>query len=139
MSTKSIPLTQLHIRSPGPSTLKSTADVTLSFLLEDTGVVQSLSHVGLFATPWTAARQASLSFTIPRSLLKFMSIELVMISNHVILCHPLLLLYSVNLHIKWPKYWSFSISPSKEYSGLISFRIDWFDLPAVHGTVKSPL
>ena len=70
-----------------------------------------------------------------------MSIELVMISNHVILCHPLLLLHSVNLHIKWPKYWSFSfsISPSNEYSGLFSFRIDWFDLLAVQGTVKSPL
>ena len=112
--------------------------------------VQSLSHVQLFATPWTAAHQASLSFTISQSLLKLMSIELVMPSNHLILC-PLLLplifpsirVFSNEsvLHIKWPKYWSFSfsISPSNEYSGLISFRIDWFDLLAVQGTLKNLL
>ena len=115
-------------------------------------VIQSLSHVRLFVTPGTAAHQASLSFTISRSLLKLMSIESVMPSNHLTLYHPLLLLPSIfssirvfsfesALHIRWPKYWSFSfsISPSKEYSGLISFRIDWFDLLAVQGTLKSHL
>ena len=113
---------------------------------------QSLSHVQLFATPLTAACQASLSFTISRSWLKYMSIELVMPSNHLILCHPLLLLPSIFpsmrvfsnksvLHIRWPKYWNFSLSInlSSEYSGLISFRIDWFDLLAVQGTLKSLL
>ena len=106
--------------------------------------VQSLSHVPLFATSWTAARQASLSFTISWSLFKFMSTESEMPSNHLILCHPLLLLPSIfpsirvfsnelALGIKWPKYWSisFSISPSSEYSGLISFRMDWLDPLAV--------
>ena len=115
-------------------------------------VVQSLSRVQLFVTPWIAAYQASLSFTNSQSLLKLMSIELVMTSNHLILCHPLLLLPSVfpsirvfshesALHIRWPKYWSFSfsISPSNEYSVLISFRMDWLDLLAVHGTLKSLL
>ena len=104
------------------------------------GVVQLLSRVRLFAIPWTAARQASLSFTISRSLLKLMSIELVMPSNHLILCRPLLLplifpsirVFSNEsvLHIRWPKYWSFgfSISPSDKYSGLIFFRMDWLDL-----------
>ena len=114
--------------------------------------VQSLSCVRLFVTPWTALHQASLSFTISQSLLKLMSIELVMPSNHLILCHPLLLLPSIflsirvfsnelALHIRWPKYWSFSfrISPSNEYSRLISFRIDWFDPLAVQGTLKSVL
>ena len=113
--------------------------------------VQSLSHFWLFVTPWTAARQASLFITNSQSLLKLMSIELVMPSNHLILCHTLLLpsiLPSIRvfssesvLHIRWPKYWSFSfnISPSNEYSGLISFRIDWFDLLAVQGTLKSLL
>ena len=103
-------------------------------------------------TPWTAACQASLSFTISRSLLKLMSIESVMPSNHLILCHTLLLLPSIfpsirvfsnesSLHIRWPKCCSlnFSISPSSEYSGLISFRIDWFDLLAIQGTLKSLL
>ena len=112
--------------------------------------VQSLSRVQLFATPWTAARQASLSITNSQSLLKLMSIESVMTSNHLILCWPLLLLPSIFprirvfsnesvLHIRWPKYWSFSfsISPPHEYSGLISFRIDWFDLLAVQGTLES--
>ena len=114
--------------------------------------VQSLSRVQLFVTPRTAARQASLSITSSWSLLKLMSIESVMPSNHLILCCPLLLLPSVfpsirvfsnesALHIRWPKYWSFSfnISPSKEYSGLISFRMDWFDLLAVQGNLKSLL
>ena len=115
-------------------------------------VVQSLSCVRLFSVPWTAAGQASLFFTIYRSLLKLMSIESMMPSNHLILCRPLLLLPSIfpsnsvfsnesTLHISSPKYWSFSfsISPSNEYSGLISFRIDWFDLFAVQGTLKSLL
>ena len=111
--------------------------------------VQSLSHVQLFMTPWTAARQASLSITNSQSLFKLMSIESVMPSNHLILCCPLLLPPSIFpsiralsnesvLQIRWPEYWSFSfsISPSNEYSGLISFRMDWFDL-AVQGTLKS--
>ena len=109
-----------------------------------TVVVQSLTGVQLFVTPWSAECQASLSFTISQRLLKFLSIELVMPSNHLILCHPLLFLSSIfpstrgfsselTLYIRWPEYWSFSfsISPSKEYSGLISFRTDWFDLLAV--------
>ena len=114
--------------------------------------VQSLSRIQLFATPWTAARQASLSTTNSQSLLKLMSIELVMPSNHLILCLPLLLLPSIfpsirvfsnesALHIRWPKFWSFSfnISPSNEYPGLISFRMDWLDLLAVQGTLRSLL
>ena len=114
--------------------------------------LQSLSCVWLFATPWTTAHQASLSFTSSQSLLKLMSIELVMESNHLILCHSLLLLPSIFpsirvfstglvLHIRWPKYWSFSfnISPFNEYSGLISFRIDWIDLLGVQQTLKSLL
>ena len=113
-------------------------------------VVQSLNHVRLFTTPWTAACQAPLSSTISQSLLKFMSIELVVLSNHLILCHCLLLpsiFPSIRvfpsewaLHIRWPKYWSFgfNINPSYEYLGLISFRIGWFDL-AVHRTLKSLL
>ena len=115
-------------------------------------VVQLLNHVRLFATPWTAAHQASLSFTISQSLCKLTFIESVMPSNHLIPCHPLLLLPSISpsirvfsnesaLCIRWPKYqsFSFSISPSNEYSGLISFRTDWFDLLAVQGTLKSLL
>ena len=114
--------------------------------------VQLLSHVQLFATPWTAARQASLSITNSQSLLKLMPIESVMPSNHLILCHPLLLPPSIFpkirvfsnesvLHIRWTKYWSFSfsISPSNEYSELISFTLDWLDLLAVQGTLKSLL
>ena len=121
--------------------------------------VQSLSHVRLFATPWTAfatpgtaAHQASLSIINSQSLLKLMSIESVVPSNHLILCHSRLLPPSIFpsigvfsnesvLHIRWPKYWSFSfsISPSNEYSGLISFRMDWLDLLAVQGTLKSLL
>ena len=115
-------------------------------------VVQSLSHVQLFGTPWTVARQASLSFTLSWSLLKLTSVKLVIPSNHLILCHPLLLLPSIFtsirvfsnesvLCIRWPKYWSFSfsISPSNEYSGLIFFRMAWSDLLAVQGTLKSLL
>ena len=109
------------------------------------GSVQSLNHVQLFATPWTAARQASLSITNSQSFLKVMSIESVMPSNPHILCHPLLLPPSISpsirvfsnesvLHVRWPKYWSFSfsISPSNDYSGLISFWMDWLDLLAVN-------
>ena len=114
--------------------------------------VQSLSCVWIFATPWIATRQASLSIISSRSLLKLMPIESVMPSSHLILCHPLLLLPPIppnirvfssesTLHMRWPKYWSFSfsISPSNEYSGLISFRMDWLDLLAVQGTLKSLL
>ena len=114
--------------------------------------VQLLSHVQHLATPWTAARQASLSITNSRSLLKPMSIELVMPSSHLILCHPLLLLPSISLsirdfsngsalHTRWPKdcSFSFNISPSNEQPGLISFRMDWLNLFAVQGTLKSLL
>ena len=115
-------------------------------------LVQSLSRVWLFATPWTVAYQASLSITNSWSLLKLMSIESVMPSNHLTLCCPLLLLPSIfprirvfssesSLHIRWPKDWSFSfnISPSNEHAGLISFRMDWLDLLAVQGTLKNLL
>ena len=115
-------------------------------------VVHLLSHVWLLETPWTASRKPSLSFTMSQSLLKFMSIESMMLSNHLILCHPRYLLSYIFPSIRilsnelaflvwWPKYWSFSFStsPSNEYSDLISFRIDWFDLPAVQGTLKSLL
>ena len=107
--------------------------------------VQLLSPVQLFLTPWAVAHQASLSITNSQSLLKLMSIESMMPSNHLILCHPFLLpsispsisIFSNNsvLQIRWLKYWSFSISPPKEYSGLVSFRVDWFDLLAVQGTL----
>ena len=112
-------------------------------------VIGSLSCIWLFVTPWTAAHQASLS-TITQNLLKFISIELVILSNHLILCCPLLLLPSIfsgnrvfsndsALCINWPKYWSFSfsVSPFNEYSGLISFMIDWFDFLTIQGTLKS--
>ena len=114
--------------------------------------VQSLSHIKLFVSPWTAAHQASLFITSSWHWLKLMSIESVMPSSHLSLCHPLFLSPSIfpsirvfsnesDLHIRWTKYWSFSfsISPSNEYSGPISFRIDWFDLLAVQGTLKSLL
>ena len=127
---------------------------TLDFCLSDLSVqfssVQSLSCVQLFATPWTAARQASLSITNSQSLPRLLSIESVMPSNHLILCCPILLLPSIfpsigvfsnesALHVRWPKYWSFSfgISPSNKHSGLISFRMDWLDLLEVQGTLKS--
>ena len=121
-------------------------------LLSTISSVQSLSHVQLFGTPWTAARQASLSITNSWSLLKLISIESVMPSNHLILYRPLLLPLSIFpsirvssnesvLCIRWPKYWSFSfnISPSNEHSGMISFRMDWLDLLAVQGTLKNLL
>ena len=114
--------------------------------------VQSLSCVQLFATQWITARQASLSITNSQSLFKLISIETVTPSSHLILCHPLLFLPPIptsirvfsnesTLRVRWPKYWSFSfsISPSSEHSGLISFRTDWLDLPAVRGTLKSLL
>ena len=114
--------------------------------------VQSLSHVQHFATPRNAARRASLSITISRSSLRFMSIESVMPSSHLILCHPLLLLPRIppsirvfsnesTLHMRWPKYWSFSFSiiHSKEHPGLISFRMDWLDLLAVQGTLSDSI
>ena len=110
--------------------------------------VQSLGHIRLFVTPRTAARQASLFIINTRSLFKFMSIELVMPSNHLILCCPLLLPPSISprirvfsnesvLRIKWPKYWSFSISPSNEHSGLTLFKMDWLDLLLAQGTLKN--
>ena len=118
--------------------------------VENPFVVQLLSCVRLSATPWTAAHQASLSLTISQSLLKLMSIESVMPFNHLVFCHPLLLLPSIfpsirvfsselALCIRWPKYRSFSISPSNEYSDLISFKTDCFDLCAVQGTLKNLL
>ena len=129
--------------------VKQTCFVELSVIHSS---VQSLSRVPLFTTPWTAACQVPLSFIISRCLLRFMSIESVMPSNHFILCCPLLLPRSIFpsirvfsnesvLCIRWPEYWScsFSTSPSNEYSGLISFRMDWLDLLAVQGTVKSLL
>ena len=116
------------------------------------GRKRKFSRIWLFVTPWTTARQPSLSFTISWSLLKLMSIESVMPSSHFVLCHPHLLLPLIFprfrvffnesvLHIRWPKYWSFSFisSPSNEYPGLISFRIDWLDLLAIQGTLKSIL
>ena len=132
--------------------LNSLLSKFLSFPLFSFSSVQLISHVELLATPWIPACQASLSITNSRSLLKLMSIKSVMPCSHLILCHPLLLLPSICssirvfsnesvLHIRWPKYWSFSfsISPSNVYSGMISFRMDWLDLPAVQGTLKSLL
>ena len=126
--------------------------LAVGFLYIVVVAAHSLSHVWLFATPWTAVYQASLSFTIFLSLLKHMSTESVMPSNHLILYHSLFLLPSIfpsisifsnelALHIRWPKYWSlsFCITPSIEYSGLIFFRIDWFGFLAVQGTPKSLL
>ena len=130
--------------------LASTTCFSGKILLRYVVVVQSLSRVWFFVRPWTAACQASLSFTVSWSLLKLMCMDLVMPSNHLVLCRPLLLLPSIFpsimvfsnesvLHIRWPKYWSFSISHSNAYSGLISFRIDWLDLLAVQGTLKGLL
>ena len=139
-------------KDPGPPEHLGSTEGVRQMYWEEFSSLHSLSHVCLFVTPWTAARQASLSITNFRSLLKPMSIESVMPSNHLILCHPLLLLPSIfpsirvfstelALCIRWPKYWSFSfnISPSSEHSGLISFRMDWLDLLAVQGTLKSLL
>ena len=146
-----------HLISPGYLSFPSNcfSPVTQSCILDPRGLLHSqsvelLSHVQLFATPWTAAHQASLSITNSQSLLKLMPIESMMPSNHLILCRPLLFLPSIfpsirvfsnesALRMRWPKYWSFSfnISPSNEHSGLISFRMDWLDLFAVQGTLKS--
>ena len=134
------------------SALRCTISFGVFLTLLSFSSVQSLSHVQLFAAPRTTARQASLSITNSRSLPKSMSIELVTPSNHLIPCHHLLLLHSIfpsirvfsnesALCTRWPKYWSFSfnISPSSEHPGLISFRMDWLDLLAVQGTLKSLL
>ena len=139
-----------HISKPQFQFFKKIDKINIDVSFLAAFVVQSLSHVWLFAIPWTVACQASLSFTISQSLVKLMFIELVMHSNHLILYCPLLPLPSIFpsitvfssesiLHIRWPKYWSFSfsISPSNKYSGLMSFRIDWFDLLAIQGTLKS--
>ena len=144
-ATGSFPMSQLF-----PSSCQSIWASASASVLPTNHSVQSLSHVWLFVTPWTAACQTSLSITNSRNLLKLTSTESVMPSNHFILCCPLLLLLSIFpsirvfsnesvLCIRWPKYWSFSfsISSSNEYLGLISFRIDWFDLLEVQGTLKS--
>ena len=136
--------------SRGSSRPRDQTHVSLHLLHHQFSSVQSLSRVWLFATPWTAAHQASLSNTSSQSLPNLMSIESVMPSNHLILCHPLLLLPSIfpsirvfsnesALWFRWPKYWSFSfsVSPSNEHPGLISFRMDWLDLLAVRGALKS--
>ena len=128
------------------------SNISTSEPLSDSQSVQSLSHVLLFVTPWTAERQGSLSITNSWSLLKLMPIESVMPSSHLTLCHPLLLLPPIppsirvfsndsTFRMRWPKYWSFSfsISPSNEHPGLISFRMDWLDLLAVQGTLRSLL
>jgi len=135
-----------------PDRLQSTGSQSVGQDWSDFLVVQSLSHVQLFATPWTVAYQASLSFTVSQSLLKLMFIESVIPSNHLVLCHPLFLLLSIfpiirvfsnesALLTRWQKYcsFSFSISPSNEYSQLVSFRMDWFDLLSFQGTCKSLL
>ena len=136
----------------GVSSHKDTNPVGSGSHSYDLSSVQSLSHVQLFATPWTAACHASLSITNSQSLLKLMSIESVVSFNHLILCRPLLLLPPIPpsvrvfsnesaLRMRWPKYWSFSfnISPSNEHPGLISFRMDWLDLLAVQGTLRNLL
>ena len=138
-----------HTEAPNPSKHQNRKLIPIVIVFSS---VQSLNCVWLFATPWNTACQASLSITNSQSLLKLMSIESVMPFNHLILCHPLLLPPSIFpsirafsnesvLCIRWPKYWSFgfSISPSNEYSGLISFRMEWLDLLAVQGTLKSLL
>ena len=146
------PSMQCHVEHSCDNCTDLVSHGALSAATVQVSSVQSLSHVWLFVTPWTAACQASQSNTNSRSLLKLMPIEPVMPSSHLILCRPLLLPPLISpsirvfsnelaLRIRWPKYWSFSfsISPSKEYSGLISFRMDWLDLLAVQGTLKSLL
>ena len=144
----------LHLTRAKHTFFSNTHETSPGWTISHFVVVESLILAQLFATPWTVAHQASLSLTVSQILLKYMSIESVTPSNHLILCHPLLFLPSIfpnirvfsnelPFHIRWPKYWSFSfsfsISPSNDYSGLISFRIDWFDLLAVQGTLKSLL
>ena len=143
-------MTRYHVRT----TIQDQKRLFINYRLQhpaysDNVVFQLLSCIHLFAAPWTVTCQPSLSFTIPLSLLNFMSIESAVPSNHLILCYPLLLLPSVfpsirvfssesALCIRWPEYWSFSfsLSPSSEYSGLISLKIDWFDLLAVHNELR---
>ena len=152
LRTKANPRSSIEEKQKVPMGKKLIISIFLDKVLLDlsSGSVQLLSYVRLFETPWTPTCQVSQSITNSQSFLKLMSIESVMTSNHLILCHPLLLLPSIFpsirvlsnesvLHIRWPKYWSFSfsISPSNGYSGLISFRIDWLDLLAVLGTLKS--
>ena len=145
-----VPSFCLCLRASLPGDPKCLFLVVSATLPSEIVVVQSLSHVRLFVTPWTAICQASLSFTISRSLFIFTSSRLMTPSSHLILCCPLVLLPSIipsirvcssesALHIRWPKYWSFNFSISPSNSGLISFRIDWFDLLAVQGTLKSHL
>ena len=141
---------QVEILYKLPSLVHYSSTIPLSLIVISKVVVQfSCSVVSDFATPWTAAHQASLSITNSQSLLKLMSIESVMPSNHLILCHPLLFLPSIFLSIRvfsnesvlcitWPEYWSFSISPSNEYSWLISFRMDWLDLLVRDSQESSP-
>ena len=140
-----------HIHTQTGAVITNTFNCTTA-LFQDVQFSSVVSHVRLFATPWTAGNQVSLSITNSQSLLKLMSIKSVMPSNHLILCRPVLLPPSIFpsikvfsnesvLRFRWPKYWSFkfNISPSNEYSGLISFRIDWLDLLVVPGTLKSLL
>ena len=142
----------IHRGHPQSSSMSNINPLSYFYTSVQFSSVQSLSRVRLFATPWIAARQASLSITNSQSLTKLMSIELVMPSSHLILCRPLLLLPPIppsirvfsnesTLRMGWPKYWSFSfnISPSNEHPGLISFRMDWLDLLAVQGTLKGLL
>ena len=132
----------VQVQSPNHGTIRGFPHVRIFNPSVQFSSVQSPSHVQHFATPWTAARQASLSITNSRSLLKLMSIESVMPSNRLILCYLLLLVSSVSfcsklaLCIRWTNYWSFIISPSNEYLGLISFKIDWFDFLAVQWTLR---
>ena len=151
-NTKTMAVENLNAFTTSSKQPKQEDNLDIVLPLESHSSVQSLSRVWLFATPWTVAHQAALSIANSWSLLRLISIESVMPSSHLILCRPLLLPPSIfpsirvfssesALHIRWPKYWSFSfnISPSNEYSGLISFRMDWLDLLAVQGTLKSLL
>ena len=142
--------TQIPLKMHSMNTYIRACTCMWKLKIQNLEAFSSIICVRLFATPWTVARQASLSIINSWSLLKLLSMKSVMPSNHLTLCHPLLLLPSIFpsirvfskesiLHITWPKYWSFSISPSSEYSGLISYRINWFDLLTVQGTLKSPL
>ena len=152
LTVYSYPLKGIYSQFKNILPLLSSKVVLIFFFRFLVSSVQSLSRVRFFATPWITAHQASLSITNSQSLFKLMSMEMVMPSSHLILCCPLLFLPPIppsirlysnesTLHMRWPKYWSFSfsISPSKEHPGLISFRMDWLDLLAVQGTLKSLL